>query len=217
MQQTGSLKKFDLRLPERLPIRLPSLCLLIVLLSIGGCQSAERSLSQTVVGFGVEPSNYYAAPSIDANYRNLVILPVTGVGDPEVAAVLEKAFRDRIQRTNRFRVLPSGEASLADADVFLRIEVTSLHPYPPLSLGARLYIATMDGGDVLWSIDEYLNAGNPAVARSARRYGQLQHRRDSPVQSGEAILISPRQFARFYADFVFSTLPPLSYTPESSS
>ncbi|MCC5834368.1 MAG: hypothetical protein JJU20_06520 [Opitutales bacterium] len=215
--QADFSKESDSRQPERLALRLPlfTACFIVVLL-LCACQSAERAVSETVWGYGVEPGNFYAVNSIDAAHRNLAVLPVSGVADPKVAALLQEAFRDRLLLTNRFRVLPAGEAALADADVFLRIEVTSYSAYPPLNIGARLYIATMDGGDVLWSIDQFLNAGDPAVARSARRYGQSQHRRDYPVQSGEAILLSPRQFARFFADFVFSTLPPLSYTPERS-
>lgn len=215
--QAGFFKESDSRQPERSSLRLPFLCLFVVAVLLSACQSAERAVSETVWGYGVEPDNFYAVNAIDAAHRNLAVLPVTGVGDPQVAALLQEAFRDRILLTNRFRVLPEGESALADADVFMRIEITSYNPYPPLNIGARLTIATMDGGDVLWSIDQLLNAGEPAVARSARRYGQSQHRRDYPVQSGEAILISPRQFARFFADFVFSTLPPLSYTPERRS
>lgn len=182
-----------------------------------GCQAFERGLSDTVWGHGVDPVNYHAARAIDANYRNLVILPVEGVRDPDIGDAIYTAFADEMLRTNRFRVLPNEEGAIDDADLFMQIEVSAFDPYPPLGLGVRLSIATIDTGTVLWAADQYFSAGDPAVARSARRYGQTHQRRDYPVQSGESVLLSPKRFSRFVAEKLYSTLPPLSYVPEDAT
>lgn len=110
------------------------------------------------------------------------------------------------------------EATTCDAVLFSQL--TYFRPYPPLAVGWRLLLVRTNG-DVVWSVDEVFDAGDPAVVNSVRRY-VLEHERTSAeiakeVRSrpgalwstkvaGMEWLNSPRQFARYTANATVETL-----------
>jgi len=108
-------------------------------------------------------------------------------------------FFDRLQK-----------ATGCDAAMFC--QVTRYQPYQPLAVGWKLSLASKTAAtnaqpQLLWSVDEVLDAGEPQVAKSARTYYlQHVHNEQSPADSG-TILRSPSLFGRFTLSVLFGTLP----------
>jgi hypothetical protein len=111
-------------------------------------------------------------------------------------------------------------------DAVLFCELTELRSSAPLAIGWRLKLVDLHTGEILWAADEIFDAGNPAVAESARRFEE--HERtfsqktqaffrmlsawrnlESPTPSNRqwSIFNSPRFFGRFSAAALLETLP----------
>jgi hypothetical protein len=91
-----------------------------------------------------------------------------------------------------------------NAVLFCRL--SRFHAYPPLAVGWKLTLVDAHQLQTLWSIDEVFDAGEPAVANSARRY-QREHERSEPQGNSGMILTSPRRFGQYTAWAALSTLP----------
>jgi hypothetical protein len=108
-------------------------------------------------------------------------------------------------------------------DAILFSELSFYRAYPPVAVGWRLLLVKADDGQVLWSVDEIFDSGEPSVMNSARRYA-LQNERVSAELSKEAStrhgplfqtrvpgldwLSSPSQFAKYAANAAIDTLRP---------
>lgn len=105
-------------------------------------------------------------------------------------------------------------------DAILFNQLTYYRPYPPLVVGWRLLMVKPDG-QVIWTLDEVFDAGEPAVANSARRHAletdrknaefayQAGTRHDAVFTSrvpGWEWLNSPRFFAKYTANAAVATL-----------
>jgi hypothetical protein len=106
-------------------------------------------------------------------------------------------------------------------DAILFSELSFYRPYPPVAIGWRLLLVKSDDGQVLWSVDEIFDSGEPRIMNSARRFA-LENERTSAELSKEAStrhgplvgnrvpgldwLTSPTQFARFAANAAVETL-----------
>lgn len=190
--------------------------ILLLVLSLSACQSAERRAKDTVIGSGVSPRPVYAEPAIGAEIRRVFVLPVRGMDDPESAEKMRAVFAEELQRTGRFEVLHLQPEQRAFADALLQVDVLAYHPYKPMAIGVRTTLARAGDGVVLWAADDHFQAGNPAVARSAERFGQDRYRPSYPAPGGESMLLSPTRFAHFVAATLFSTLPPLAVPPPTN-
>jgi hypothetical protein len=108
-------------------------------------------------------------------------------------------FFDRLQK-----------ATGCDAVMFC--QVTRYQPYQPLAVGWKLNLASKTAAtnaqpQILWSVDEVLDAGESQVANAARTY-YSQHVHDEQSQSDSGtILRSPSMFGRFSLSVMFGTLP----------
>jgi hypothetical protein len=108
-------------------------------------------------------------------------------------------FFDRLQK-----------ATGCDAAMFCQL--TRYHPYQPLAVGWKLSLASKTAPtnaepQLLWSVDEVLDAGEPQVANAARTYyAQHVHTEQSQTDTG-TILRSPSLFGRFSLSVLFGTLP----------
>jgi len=108
-------------------------------------------------------------------------------------------FFDRLQK-----------ATGCDAAMFC--QVTRYQPYQPLAVGWKLNLASKTAAtnaqpQLLWSVDEVLDAGESQVAKAARTY-YLQHIHTEQSQSDSGtILRSPSLFGRFSLSVLFATLP----------
>jgi hypothetical protein len=108
-------------------------------------------------------------------------------------------FFDRLQK-----------ATGCDAVMFS--QVTRYQPYQPLAVGWKLSLASKTAPtnaqpQILWSVDEVLDAGESHIAASARTY-YTQHIQDEQSSSDSGtILRSPAMFGRFSLAVLFETLP----------
>ena len=65
-------------------------------------------------------------------------------------------------------------------DAILFNQLTYYRPYPPLSIGWRLLLIKTNG-EVLWTLDEVFDAGEPHVANSARRHALQTERSNAEL------------------------------------
>ena len=92
-------------------------------------------------------------------------------------------------------------------DAVLFCQLTRYNAYPPLAVGWRMSLVQGAGPEILWSLDEVFDAGNPEVAGGARTYYTQHIRIEPPLQDSETILRAPTLFGQFSLNAVFGTLP----------
>ncbi|WCJ58174.1 hypothetical protein NXS98_10600 [Fontisphaera persica] len=95
-----------------------------------------------------------------------------------------------------------------DAVLFCRL--TAYRPYPPLTMGWNLKLVEAVKGEIVWAADEVFDAGNPAVANSARLYYQKKTKDQPPLNDSHSILNSPRHFGRYAFHALVQTIPPIT-------
>lgn len=106
------------------------------------------------------------------------------------------------------------EATGCDAVLFSQL--TRYQPYQPLATGWKFRLVETPNDDslaegfpgrTLWSADELLDSGDPAVANSAREY-YMQHLRNAgPAPDATTILSSPTRFGQYTLSTLLNTLP----------
>lgn len=188
------------------------------------------------------PVNHVGEPSLAADFRRVVLLPIYGgeVAPYETSAALAPAFAAALQRQNRFEVvtlsreecrrrfgveeLPSTAALPRDLLVTLRreyaadgvmfLDFTVFRGYRPLSLGVRAKLAAIKDSRLVWTFDTVFSADVPAVANSARHHFLASDGRGVPGDLSPAVLQSPSRFAEYVAATMFATLPPVYLPPE---
>lgn len=98
------------------------------------------------------------------------------------------------------------------SDAVMFCQVTRYQAYQPLAVGWKLTLAangaaTNATAQILWSVDEVVDAGEPQVAKAARTY-YLQHVHTEQGQSDPGtILRSPSLYGQFGLSALFGTLP----------
>jgi hypothetical protein len=96
---------------------------------------------------------------------------------------------------------------LSGCDAVLFPRLSSYHPYPPLRLGWNLKLVEVATRQVIWAVDETYDAGQPAVARQAKKFYKRQACTGQPLRDPRTILASPRLFGEFAASAALATLP----------
>jgi hypothetical protein len=94
-----------------------------------------------------------------------------------------------------------------DAEAILFTHVTHYSPYPPIKIGLRLKLTTATDGDVLWSADEILDAGESTVSNSARRYAKAHVNKSPVLEDSRSILLSPSNFGQYAVATLLDTIP----------
>ena len=212
---------------------LPGLAALWLLAGCAGLPSLNEP-QDTAPAY--QPRNFAGDAALPATLRRVVLLPVYAgnVASPETAAALDQALLVALQKQVRFEVVPlpreqnrlrfgAGEfssvsalppgyvakvAAEAGADAVLFVDLTVYQPYRPLAVGFRAKLATAAEVRLVWTFDEVISAGDPGVARSARRQYARADRSGEPVDLSATVLQSPGRFTAFAAAAMFSTLPP---------
>lgn len=87
-------------------------------------------------------------------------------------------------------------------------ELTQFSAFPPLSVGLRMSLVDVQSGRIIWSVDEILDTGNPAVSNGARRYfhGTLKGPATDSFDS-QIVLDSPIRFGRYAVATLIATMP----------
>jgi hypothetical protein len=210
---------------------------LAAILAATGCSSITPKVTKTKPA-APTARNYVGDKHMPASLRRVVLIPIYGgeAAPSESAAALDSVFATELDRQMRFEVVTLSREecqrrfnadSLCSADAlpngFLEeigrdyaaqgvmfVDLTTYHPMRPIALGVRAKLALVDGGRLVWSLDEVYSAESPAVVAGIRKYYASAggDRGEAPANLPEAALISPSRFGAYAANSAFQTLPP---------
>ncbi len=180
------------------------------------------------------PTNLYPTERLPANFSRVAVLPCyfSDENSP-LLDYIDEVFHQELSKQRLFetvRVSPQQmktlfgksrmssfdelpETFLADigaatgANGILLIDLDSYRAYKPLALGVRAKLVDAKRADFLWAIDETFDAGQANVILAANEFQRgVQVNNISARTSGSATA-SPRVFAKYIANSIFSTLP----------
>lgn len=179
-----------------LPASLRRVALLpVTMAEVNGSLEAGVETLEPVLQGELEKTKRFEVVSVPAGQlRELTGQPAWRADEP-----LPLDFFDKLQK-----------ATGCDAVMFCQI--TRYQPYQPLAVGWKLNLASKTAEtnaepQLLWSVDEVLDGGEPQVAKAARTYySQHIHTEQSQADTG-TILRSPSLFGRFGLSVLFDTLP----------
>ena len=209
------------------------------MLVLAGCRTPSRLVD---IGPRYRPINVHAEP-LPAHLRRAVLLPLaespaTAALDggaehlfPVLQMELQKlrAFEvvvvtpQQLQQWTGRRAWRADEALPGNLLTRVREEtgcdgvvfatLTAFRAYPPLAIGWNLRLIDLETGDVVWAVDEVLDAGAQPVIRAARDYSAAQIDLPRGADDGSAVLHSPRRFGQFAAATLVGTLRPRTEFP----
>lgn len=168
--------------------------------------------------------------------RRVAVLPLTSDADPDADQgrdALQPVLLSEIAKTAAFEimavspeqlravtgreawsaqdVLPSDflarlhTATGCDAVLFCRLK--HYRPYPPMAVGWDLKLVDVSNHTLLWAVDQVVDSGEPAVARSARGYYDRAIHVPPPKGDSSNVLQSPRLFGQYAAAVAVETIP----------
>ena len=115
------------------------------------------------------------------------------------------------ERVSSSRNLPSNFLKIIEeytsANGVLFVDLDSYKPYRPMSLGVRSKLVDLKTGEFMWAIDETFDAGHASVILGASEFQELSQVRALSERTNGSILHSPRNFTKYVASTIFSTLP----------
>jgi len=169
--------------------------------------------------------------------KRVAVLPISGMtDDPSLEAgedALGPVLQAELEKTKRFEIVAvspeemqrlTGQAkwrpdeelpegfferlhTRTGCDAVLFCQLARYHAYPPLAVGWKLSLVQGAGPEILWSVDEVFDAGNPEVASGAKAYYTQHVRTETPPQDSETIMRAPTLFGQYSLNAVFGTLP----------
>lgn len=203
-------------------------------LTLTGCLNDLYKGPEYPLRPGFQPHNVYRAHDALILHRVVLLPAYDARAENTRRQDLDFAFSAELGTTGRFEVVPVSRNELISicgrdqinsteglppqlvavlcreyaADAVMFVDITQDDPYLPMTLGVRAKLVDARGSlSVLWSCDTVFNAGDPAVAASARRFQLDTGRQAFPAdQDGSSVLINPVRFARYTANAVFRTL-----------
>ena len=204
-------------------------------LTLAGCIDGVDKSPQYPHGAGFIPRNVYRPNGVLGLRRVVLLPPYDALANTDRRQDLDRDFASELSALNHFEVIQINRNELISlcgrdqinsseplpprlaaalrgeyaADAVMFVDITQDDPYRPITLGVRAKLVDARGGlSILWSCDTVFNAGDPAVATSARRYQLDSGRQDFPTdQDGSSVLLSPARFARYAANATFATVP----------
>ena len=93
------------------------------------------------------------------------------------------------------------------ANGILFVDLDSYKPFRPMSLGVRSKLIDLKSGEFMWAIDETFDAGHASVIVGATEYQEVAQVRALSKRTNGSVLQSPRNFTKYVASTIFSTLP----------
>jgi hypothetical protein len=115
------------------------------------------------------------------------------------------------ERVASSRNLPSNFLKIIEeytaANGVLFIDLDSYKPYRPMSLGVRSKLVDLKSGEFMWAIDETFDAGHASVIVGTSQFQDVSQVRALSNRTKGSVLHSPRNFTKYVASTVFSTLP----------
>ena len=195
------------------------------IVSITGC-SFFRTKEPLVVSYNK------SAELFNSNIRRVIVMPFTYESErEEIVKDVTESFALELQKTGDFDVvLPREHMGLFaegrelwskgtikgrfllearkqfGADAIISGEITHYKPYQPLVLGLKLGMINTDTGVLLWSFDGVFDSNEPKVTDMVKGYFENSSQKEQSVYGWEIMLLSMRQYTRFVAGLVVSTL-----------
>ena len=93
------------------------------------------------------------------------------------------------------------------ANGVLFVDLDSYKPFRPMSLGVRSKLVDLKTGEFMWAIDETFDAGHASVIVGASQFQEISQVRALSDRTNGSVLHSPRNFTKYVASTIFSTLP----------
>ena len=122
---------------------------------------------------------------------------------------LKNIFGSR--RVSSTRNLPANFLKIIEsqtgANGVMFIDLDSYRPFRPMSLGVRSKLVDLKTGEFMWAIDETFDAGHASVIVGASQFQETSQVRALSDKTNGSVLHSPRNFTKYVASTVFSTLP----------
>jgi len=216
--------------------RIPITLVVLLLPILSGCTSPrlERELSDRPMGKAYQPVNIFADPVLSAEFQTVLVLPFAKTGlSFEWMPAVESAMISSLRKAGRFNIVVLPAEALYDltgsheipmaspvpasvlevawqqyqADGVLQMEVTAFRPYKPMEIGVQGRLFQTAGNRVIWSCDEFFDAGNQAVVTGARKYAETYLDQRYPLQSSYSALLTPQRFGGYVGHVLFETLP----------
>ena len=215
-----------------LPFALLLLCALL-----GGCALLPPQEREMVTGSYRPQNVFVSAPALPADVKLVAVLPlVCDPQNTELAAgkdALEPILRSELAKTRKFQItspnpqflrLRTGQDCWSDEDALpqtffeslrndsgcdavLFCRLTVFRGFAPLAVGCRMRLVDARTHLTLWSVDEVIDAGKPAVLAGARRF-QLAELENSGSSPDEWLISNcPREFGQYAAAQLLATLP----------
>jgi hypothetical protein len=108
-------------------------------------------------------------------------------------------------------------------DAVLFAQLTRCNPYQPIAVGWKFCLVSVPPPgaktplavkeQIIWAVDEVLDAGEPGVANAARDYYVNHLRNDAPSADNSTILSSPACFGQYSLAALLETLPVRALAP----
>lgn len=211
------------------------LALLLALCALaGGCATGADPLA--AIGPQYQPDNVFRYGRIlSPTVRRVAVLPLVPERAtsnlPEGCDALNPVLLNELIKTKKFEVVSINPEKLRrqmgraawsatdtlpanffeslqrthGCDAVLFCELTVFRAYAPLAIGWRLKLVDARSRQVLWAADEVIDASSRPVATGVTRYKLFACADES--DGDWAVKNSPRQFGRYAAARLFSTLP----------
>ena len=180
------------------------------------------------------PQNLYPTERLPTSFNRVAVLPCyfadedSPLLDYVDEVFLQELTKQRLFETVRLsteqmkilfgirRLSSSGELPetfLSDiekatgANGVLLMDLYSYRAYKPLALSVRAKLVEIKSADFLWAIDETFDAGQPGVIVAANQFQRAIQVNNISARTTGSATSSPRTFAKYVADSIFSTLP----------
>lgn len=207
--------------------------LIPLLLIFSGCgKTAQEKAVADAVPFSV--TNLYPIERLPVYFNRVVVMPCSYEGNaPSILDFVDDVVNQELAQARLFETIrlstsdckrifgkerPNSADSLPDnffsllksetqANGVLFVDIQHFQPYRPLSLGVRAKLVDLNSGDFMWAVDETLDSAHASVIASAQLYQHRNHVRALSRKTSGSVLQSPRNFTKFVAHALFSSLP----------
>ena len=208
-------------------------CLLSSILILSSCRKfKEEEVVAKAQPF--KPTNIYPVERLPLHFTRVVLLPCFHPdSDSTILKFCDQVFYQELAQERIFEIIQLSTNDLQDlfgykrlsstgrlpanflkriedqtgANGVLFVDLDSYKPFRPMSLGVRSKLVDLKTGEFMWAIDETFDAGHASVVVGASQFQEVAQVRALSDRTNGSVLHSPRNFTKYVASTIFSTLP----------
>ena len=181
-----------------------------------------------------KPTNIYPVERLPLHFTRVVLLPCFHPdSDSTILKFCDQVFYQELAQERIFEIIQLSTNDLQDlfgykrlpstgrlpanflkriedqtgANGVLFVDLDSYKPFRPMSLGVRSKLVDLKTGEFMWAIDETFDAGHASVVVGASQFQEVAQVRALSDRTNGSVLHSPRNFTKYVASTIFSTLP----------